>query len=191
MRFWLGLALLATPLLAVHLLAQEPLAYLIRYNIEQNPINYSQKTPQDAMKSIAKAIDGGRFDYLLAQLSDPLYVDPRVVEYRGLLFPREELQSEAEAIAREPDAKARKIKILEKEKKDKARMIVAFNRMVVETRKHLDEDPVLLKELRLFAKDAEWEIDEDKATATMKKLTPRKVYFRKRENRWFMEERNQ
>jgi len=191
MRFWLALALLATPLLAVPLLAQEPLAYLIRYNIEQNPINYSQKTPQDAMKSIAKAIDGGRFDYLLAQLSDPLYVDPRVVEYRGLLFPREELQREDEAIARELDVKSRKIKMLEKEKKDKARTIVAFNRMVVETRKHLDEDPVLLKELRLFAKDADWEIDEDKATGTMKKLTPRKVFLRKRENRWFMEERNQ
>lgn len=188
MARWYGLILIMT---TATVFAQDPPSFFRRYNIEVNLVNYPQKTPQEAMQSISKAIDSGRYDYLLAQLSDPMYVEPRVAEYRGLLFTKEELQREVEDIARELDPKARKRKEIEKEKKDKARTIVAFNRMVVETRKHLDEDPVLIKELRLFAKDAEWEIDEDKAVASMKKITPRKVYLRKRENRWFMEERNQ
>lgn len=187
-----SLALL--PLLAAaSLLGQEPAArmYDIRYNIEMNPINYPQKSPQEAMASIAKAINAGAFEYLMGQLVDPPYVDNRVAEFRKIIVPREEIVAEEEDIAREPDPIVRKKKILDKERKDRARNVVAFNRLALETRKHLDEDPVLLKELRLFAKNGEWEIDEERAVGSLKGVSPRKVYLRKREDRWFMEERNQ
>src|SRR5437764_1988931 len=98
------------------------------------------------------------------------------------------MQKEENEIAREPDPKQAKRLRVEKEIRDRARFVVAFNRMVSETRKHFTEDPVLRRELRLMARDAEWEGDDEKAVGSLKKLTSRKVIFRKREDRWFMEE---
>jgi hypothetical protein len=187
MTRWLGLGLIV---MAASLSAQEPARLATRYNIDYNPINYSQKTPQEAMKSITKAFESGRLDYLLAHLADPKWVDPRVNEYLALVVPKEELLREEDDIARESDPKKRKAKVIEKERKDKARVVIAFNRLVVETRKHLDEDPVLLKELRLIVKSGDWEIDDEKAIGTLKKATPRRMVLRKREDRWFMEEKN-
>ena len=186
----LGLIALLTTA-ALSLSAQEPGVLRTRYNIDVNTITYPQKTPQEAMKSIAKAASAGQFEYLLAQLVDPRYVDPRVAEYQALVFPKAELQREEEDIARELDPKKRKIKVIEKERKDKARIVVAFGRLVAETRKNFDEDPVLLKELRLIAKDGDWETDDEKAIGTLKAVTPRRVVLRKREDRWFMEEKYQ
>jgi hypothetical protein len=186
MTRWLSLGWIV---IATTLAAQEPAKYLTRYNIDFNPVTYPQKTPQEAMKSITKALDSGRYDYLLAHLADPKYVDPRVAEYQALLVSREELQREDDDIAREADPKKKKAKMLDKERKDKARVIVAFNRLILETRKNFDEDPVLLKELRLFAKAGEWEVEAEKATATLKTVTPRRVVLRKREDRWFMDEK--
>src|SRR3954452_20231951 len=179
MTRWLGLGLIVV---AAGLSAQEPAKLSTRYNIEFNPINYPQKTPQDAMKSIAKALESGRLDYLLAHLADPKFVDPRVNEYLGLVVSKEELQREEDDIARESEPKKRKAKVLEKERKDQARVVVAFNRLVVETRKHLDEDPVLLKEIRKIIKSGEWKIDDKKAIGTLKNVTPRRLVFRKRED---------
>lgn len=187
---WHGLGGLMI-LLAASLPAQDPAKLLIRYNIEVNPINYPQKTPKETMKSIVKALDSGRYDYFLAHLTDPRYVDARVREYQSLIFPPEEMQREEEEIAREKDFRKQRAKIVEKQIKDKARVVVAFNRFVVETRKNFDEDPVLLKELRLFARDGEWEDEGDKATGALKTITPRRVVLRKSEDRWFMDERSQ
>jgi hypothetical protein len=188
MRRWLGLGLIV---LAANLSAQEPAKFLTRYNIEFNPINFPQKTPPEAMKSIAKAMENGRFDYMLAHLTDPKYVDPRVADYQAIIVPKDEIQREEDEIAREPDAKKRKAKMIEKERKDKARVVVAFNRLVVETRKNFEEDPILLKEIRLLAKSGEWEVDNEKAVGTLKNVTPRRIVLRKREDRWFVEEKSQ
>lgn len=194
MTRWFG-ALMATAAslalapLAVHVEAQEAPQLIIRYNIEFNPINYPQKTPQEAIKSVATALDGGRYNYLLAHLADPRWVDPRVVEHQGVLFPREVTQAEEDEIAREINPMLKKKKETEKMIKDRARILVAFNRLVTETKKHIDEDPVLLRELRLMARDGQWDIEEDRAIGTLKG-SPRKVVMRKRENRWFMDEKN-
>ncbi len=188
MTRWLALVLFAA---AGTLSAQEPPALRTRYKIDFNPINYPQKTPQETMKSIAKALDSGRYDYMLAHMVDPRFVDPRVAEYQSLIYPKTEMQREEDDIAREIDPKKRKAKVVEKEIRDKARVIVAFNRLVAETHKHFDEDPVLLKELRQIAKDGEWEVDDEKAIGTLKNVTPRRVVLRKREDRWFMEEKSQ
>ena len=188
MMRWMGAMFIMA---AATLSAQEPPKLLVRYNIEVNPINYPQKTPQEAMKSIAKALGSGRYDYFLAHLTEPKYVDARVAEYLTLVFPREELQREEDDIAREKDFKRQRAKIVEKSIRDKARNVVAFNRFVNEVRKNFDEDPVLMRELRQIAKDGEWEDEGEKAVGSLKKTTPRRVVLRKREDRWFMEERYQ
>lgn len=191
MTRWLGLSMLIVA--ATFAGAQDPPPKLLstRFGIEFNPINYPQKTPQDTIKSVAKALDAGRFDYMMAHLVDPKYVDPRVEEYLAIIVPRAEIKAEEDDIAQEVDTLTRRKKIAAKEKKDKARQVVAFNRLVVETRKNFEEDPVLVKELRLFAKSGEFETDEDRSSGSLKGVTTRKVFMRKKEDRWFMEERYQ
>src|SRR6516162_7907779 len=61
-------ALVLSALLAVVVPAQEP-QDPPRYGFDYNPILYPQKKPEDAIKSIVKAIDAKRVDYLLAQLA--------------------------------------------------------------------------------------------------------------------------
>jgi hypothetical protein len=49
-----------------------------RYGIDADLENYPQAEAKIALASALKAIDGKKFDYLLAQLADPQWVDERV-----------------------------------------------------------------------------------------------------------------
>ncbi len=133
-----------------------------RYGYTYEPTLFSQKTPEEALQSIVKAIDTRRVDYLLAHLADPKFVDERVKEYL-------------------PFQKGT----------DEAKKIFAFDRLIRETVVHFQEDPILVKELRLYLKDADWDVKEDIASGTLKTPSPRKVFFRKLEERWFLENRQQ
>ena len=183
-------ALLLT--LTLRLAAQDAIRELDnRYKIDYNSINYPHKTPQEGLKAVVKALDSGAYEYMLAHLIDPKFVDARVAEYKATMFSKEELRKEDEAIATEPDPKVRKKLEVEKEYRQRDRGVVAFGRLVKETRRHYAEDPVLLRELRLMARDGEWETDDAKGVCTLKSVPSRKVFFKTREGRWFMEERQQ
>src|SRR5438270_2540545 len=77
-------ALLAVALAAAGL-AQDakPEKPAVRYGVEPELERYPQATPKEALRSVLKAIDAAHFDYLLAQLTDPEFVDLRVKERNG------------------------------------------------------------------------------------------------------------
>ena len=162
-----------------------------RYNIDYNPISYPHKTPQDGLKAVVKALDSGAYEYLLAHLVDPKFVDRRVAEYFTMLFPKELLRQEDETIALTEDLLTRKRLELGKEQRLFQRQVLSFGRLVKETKKHFSEDPVLLRDLRQMARDGEWDADDTKGICSLKGLTTRKAFFKVREGRWFMEERQQ
>lgn len=60
---------------------QQPTA--TRYGLEPDYVNYPQKSPKEALASVLRAIDQRRIDYLLAQLTDPAFVDQRVKALNG------------------------------------------------------------------------------------------------------------
>ncbi|MCS7045334.1 MAG: hypothetical protein NZO58_03155 [Gemmataceae bacterium] len=133
-----------------------------RHGFEYAPELYPQATPQEALASVVKAIDRKNIDYLLAHLADPEFVDERVVNYAMLVKGDE-----------------------------RARLVLAFERLVRETTQHFREDPLLVKELRQFLKEADWEVQDQTAVGVLKTPSPRRVFFRKLENRWFLENRQQ
>ena len=49
-----------------------------RYGVEADLTTYPQDAPKDALSSVLKAADAGKFDYLAAQLADPAFIDERV-----------------------------------------------------------------------------------------------------------------
>jgi hypothetical protein len=54
-----------------------------RYGIGPDLKAYPQASAQETLTSVLKAIDAGRFDYLVAQLADPAWVDDRVGRLYG------------------------------------------------------------------------------------------------------------
>jgi hypothetical protein len=74
---------------------------------------------------------------------------------------------------------------------DAVRTFLAFDRLVKETGEYYLEDPTMLKELRLFVKEGEWESGETQASAAVKTIQGRKVFLKKVEDRWFLENRQQ
>ena len=140
-------------------LAQAPQSPGKRYGFDVNVTYYPQKTPRDTLLSIAKAFDNKRVDYLLAQLADPGFVDEAVASYKSTTGQGD----------------------------DKAKVFLAFDRLVAETMNYLRTDPSLLRDLRHFAADAAWETNDKQAIGTLKSIPGRKVYMRKLADRWFLE----
>jgi hypothetical protein len=134
-----------------------------RYGFDVNLSFYPQKTPKETLLSIGKAIENNRMDYLLAHLADPKFVDETVADYKNTIRQGEE----------------------------KAKVFLAFDRLVNETTQYFLEDPTLVKELRRFALEAEWEGNESQTVGTLKEVQGRKVFLRKYEDRWFLENKQQ
>lgn len=129
-----------------------------RFGYDVNESRYAQKSPEEALKSIIAAIESKKIDYLVAQLADPAFVDARIKEY-----------------------------IKTQSGSDDARTFRAFMRLVQETKDHFLEDPLLVKELKTFAKEGKWKTDEKNASASLKNLPDRQVFMRKIHNRWYLE----
>lgn len=140
--------------------AQQPDKLAKRYGFEVNIAQYPQKTPKESLESVIQAVQNKRIDYLLAHLADPEFVDKRVTEYSKGLQGSED-----------------------------AKIFLAFDRLVKETSSHFMEDPLLARELRDFARDGEWEGDESKASAKLKSIPTRRVFMKKMQERWFLENR--
>lgn len=130
-----------------------------RFGLDPALDRYSQKTPQDTLKSIVSAIDNKKVDYLIAHLADPAWVDRQIKEYSA-------------GIAKGGD---------------EAKAFIAFDRLVKETNEYFLSDPSILKELRQFAKEAAWEMMDNTAVGTVKGIEGRKVYLRKQDMRWYLE----
>ena len=54
-----------------------------RYEIDADLKAYPQATPKEALASVVKAVEDKRIDYLVAQLSDPDFMDRRVKDTGG------------------------------------------------------------------------------------------------------------
>jgi HEAT repeat protein len=64
-----------------------------------------------------------------------------------------------------------------------------FEGLVQETTTKLLDDPETVKQLQRFVKDGDWKVEDETAVATVKDVKDR-VFFRKLEDRWFLENRN-
>jgi hypothetical protein len=137
---------------------QPPISLATRYDFDVIPSKYPQKTPEEALHSVVLAVEGKRMDYLLAQLADPAFVDKKVAEYKSQLKGEE-----------------------------RSRTLLAFDRLVRETAKYFQDDPILIQELKRFAKEGEWKTDAAAAVCTAKTIPGRRVFMRKVQQRWFLE----
>jgi hypothetical protein len=134
-----------------------------RFGFDADGVTYAQKTPKETVTSIITALDRKRIDYLLAQLADPAYVDYWIDRYKvDFTLGKEE-----------------------------GRRLLAFDRLVGETGQYFQNDPLILKDLRVFARQAEWKEEDNTAVGTVDTIPARKVFLKKIGDRWFLENRQQ
>lgn len=134
-----------------------------RFGMDVDETTFPQQTPAEAMKSIGTALDRKRFDYFLAHMADPAYVDYWVDRYKND-FPQG---------------------------KESARALLAFDRFVREKVQYYQNDPLIVKDLRAFARDAKWAEDANTAIGTVETIPARKVFLKKIGERWFLENKQQ
>jgi hypothetical protein len=134
-----------------------------RFGFDVDETTFPQKSPAEAMNSIAAALGRKKVDYLLAHLADPSYVDYWVDRYK-VDFPQG---------------------------KEEGRHLLAFDRLVRETNRYFEDDPLVVKDLRIFAKEAKWAEEGELATGTVDTIPARKVFLRKIGERWFLENKQQ
>jgi hypothetical protein len=144
----LCLALLCLTCLAAQEARETPSAK--RYGIEPDLNAFPQKTPQATLASVLTAITRQRFDYLVAHLADPQFVDERVKRFNG-----------------------------------------SFDEVVKEITTKLTTHPETVKDLGRFLSEGEWEVRETTASAQHKDLKDRRVFLRRLQGRWFLENRQQ
>jgi hypothetical protein len=134
---------------------------VVNFNIELDLDKFPQKTPQEALGSVVKALADGRVDYVMAHLADPAFVQARL-----------------------------KVIMSTMAGSDDVKMPIAFQRLVKATDEHFKDDPTKVRELGHFAKDGEWNTADDVAVATLKNVPARKVFMKKLQNRWYLQDRD-
>jgi hypothetical protein len=84
MRIGSGVLLGASLFLGLaSVLGQNKPAEGTRYGVALDLKNYPQNSAKDALASVLKTVEGKKFDYLVAQLADPSFVDDRVHRLYG------------------------------------------------------------------------------------------------------------
>jgi len=155
MRF----ALLLTAFLAVAgLAAQDNTEPEKRYGFEISLEGFPQAKPEETLKSVIKAVQENKIDYLLARLADPTFVDKQVAEKAALFQGKEE-----------------------------AKKILGFNMLVKQTEEHFRDDPTLVRELKTILEKGEWSIENDQGVAKFALLPGRAVFVKQIMGRWFLE----
>jgi hypothetical protein len=133
-----------------------------RFGIELNTKNYPQATPKEGLESFLKALGEKEFRYMMAYLADPAFVDKRVTMFMAEMNPQ----------------------LSEKEKKS-----LSFDKLVQRTTENFEQDPTKIKELQRFLKDGDWEEGDREAVAKLKNIQTRKVFMKKVDYGWVLQDR--
>jgi hypothetical protein len=131
-----------------------------RFGIVLDIKKFPQKTPKEALGSVLKAIGERQFDYLLAYLADPTFVDQRISMLAAQLGP---------------------------DVNENQKQAAAFGRLVQTVTDGFREDPSKVRDLQLFFGEGEWTESSSSAEAVVKSLPARRVFMKlAAPDRWVM-----
>jgi hypothetical protein len=154
-----------------------------RFEILHNPDLYRQETPQETLTSVIIAVGRERYDYLAAHLLDPAWIDARMATTQAY-FERvtgEQIVSTAAGAA----LRAADLELRVREVATRAN----FQNLTSQIGRKIADEPDNFKDLKRFAREGQFQVAGDTATVTIKDVKDRALYFKKVNNRWFMENR--
>ena len=156
-----------------------------RFEVLYNPDLYKQDSPQDTVNSILGAIDRGRYDYIVAHLLDPDFVDSRLAATRNY-FER----VAAEQIAGSAGGATLRGAELENRIREVGQRLNVAD-LADRIRKKLLDEPANVRDLKRFARDGQYQSSGDSGSATLKDVKDRALYFKNVKGRWYMENRKE
>ena len=167
-----------------------------RYRVPGNPRLFPQSAPKEALQSAVKAAENGRFEYVVAHILDPKFVDKRVADRAKDLVETVERDLRAlrdaqkaspnltpvdDRIPVEPEAFKGKV--------DAEAKLRAFRQVVQDMKDRFTDDPTALKELQRYAREGAFPAEATAAKGTLKDVKDRALYFKFADKRWFLENR--
>jgi len=156
-----------------------------RFDVLHNSEFYRQDTPQETLKSVVGAIGRDRFDYVIAHLLEPSYVNSRLLATQSY-FERVASNQVAQT------AGGRRLQGAELQARIQ-QVGTSFNvkQLAEQMKLKLADESDNLKDLKRFAREGVFMDAGDTATATLKDVKDRALYFKKVEGRWFLENRKE
>jgi hypothetical protein len=156
-----------------------------RFEVLYNADLYHQETPQETLAAVLIALGRDRFDYLAAHLLDPEFVNAQLATTQAY-FQRvagEQIVSTAAGAALRPAD----LEIRVKEVATRAN----FKSLTAQIALKMLDEPDNFKELKRFAREGQFQVAGETATVTLKDVKDKALYFKKVNNRWFMENRKE
>lgn len=170
-----------------------------RYGVAYRAKGYPQATPKEAVGSVIAAADRGDFDYLVAHLLDPGFVDARVGDRARQLEPAvaAELARQRDFQLANPDRVPLENRVPVDAGQLRDRVLAdartaAFRQLVRDVRVRLGDDPEVLKDLRRFYREGTFPDPAaagDTAKVGLPDVRDRAVFLKRVEGRWFVENR--
>jgi hypothetical protein len=166
-----------------------------RYGVAANTEAYPQAAPKDALGSAVRVLEKGRYEYFVAHLLDPAFVDARVADRarylegqveRELRARRETQRGAPAGVVRVPNDPAGLAAAVRAEARQRA-----FGLVAQDIRALLTENPDHLRDLQRFLRSADFTVTGEQAKASLKDVKDREVFFRKDGTRWFVLDRKQ
>lgn len=168
----------------------------VRYGVLLKAKTYPQASPKQALDSVIAAADKKEYDYLVAHLLDPAFVDGRVGDRAKLYEPaiESDLAKKRDAQRRGADAPGGDL-LPDDPAQFRARVAAdartaAYRQLVRDVREKLADDPEVLKDLRRFLRQGTFpENPAETAKVGLPDVRDRAVYFKKAGDRWYVENR--
>lgn len=151
---------------------------VFRNGVLFNPDLYKQATPKECLESVLLSVERNRIDYLINYLMDPNTIDARLKqtsEYYTKIAESEiaPIPSGLSDIRLEAALRTRQDKVIARAAR------LGRESISVAIQKKLGDDPEALKDLKRFLSEGEFLDAGETATATLKDLPDRKLFFRK------------
>jgi hypothetical protein len=174
-----------------------PEQILPRYGVKHRGDAYTQATPKEALQSVIDAAEKGEFNYLVAHLLDPAFVDARLAERAKQFEPSVEsnLADLRDFQQRNLDKVVPEARVPVDPAKFRERVLAeakaaAFKQLARDVQNKFTEDPETLKDLRRFRSAFP---NEKPAGDTLKVVNAdvkdRVLFFKKISERWVVENR--
>jgi hypothetical protein len=167
-----------------------------RYGVKPRLKQYPQDSPKVVLKAALAALDAGDYQYLVAQLLDPKFVDDGVTE-RAKLFEPGVLAELAQLrdFQRANPAKFTPDERIPLDAQGFATLVAntardrAFKVLLRDVQQRLTDDPQSVREMRRMLRDGSFADADPAASVTHPDVKGRALYFRKVGDRWFLENR--
>lgn len=167
-----------------------------RFGVPLNLRLYPQDTPKAALQSLLNAVEKKQYAYLAAHLLDPAVVEARLDD-RLVLFldvAEKELQQEWLRQKQEVVPQSQRLPADPERWKALVRQLAreyAFRELVRQIQQRLEEEPQTVRSLARILVSGTFAENGDTAKASHPQVDDGVVFFRRVEQRWFIENRRE